>query len=90
MTVGPEQVPNHATCQLSEGIDRPELSLVQALIRIVSGLPLRLKVLLLALTVIGVAGETLTADDRVQTPEVARVVPLLLMMTERPARHPAP
>lgn len=90
MTVGPEQLPNHASCPLSKSIDRSEPSLVQGWIKSARRVPFRLRSLLLALIVIGVAGEMLTTDDRVQNPDVAGALPLLLMMTERDVRHSAP
>jgi hypothetical protein len=89
MTAGPEHAKDHASSQLSKRIDGHEAPVVQGWIRGIRRVPLRLRLLLLTLAVIGATGETLTADDHAQSPEVDGDVPLLLMMTERDVRHPA-
>ncbi len=79
----------HATYAESIGQAKHVINGTEILRAYARRVPLRMWALLLLVIVIGIAGNAYTVDQTPERPEVARPLPLLLLMTETPVRrHP--
>lgn len=90
MTTGLEQIPNDASrlhLAPTDSLVTPEVGGAYSAFTDLHPLALRIGGLLLTLILTGMIGTALTTIGQPATNQGAKAMPLLLMMTEKPARH---